>query len=223
MAKRKNSKTKQMDRLFAYYRRIFEAFSAGMNNVANAVGPLVGAGLLSVQHGIIFGGLFVALGALLLGSRVLETNGKKLRRSLNSKDVLFQESGQRSSSFHLFWSSRSTDTNYDISHYRHRDNEKRLFHLAKANCHSSAKSVGCLAYFALAVSYSLIKLFLHSDVYTAIAIVSVCFATLGTISLKKQSQRNAARFTNMVAAFKPSYFIRIISLGGIKHETNRIK
>lgn len=61
----------------------FEAFSAGMNNVANAVGPLVGAGLLSVQHGIIFGGLFVALGALFFGSRVLETNGKKLPPSHN--------------------------------------------------------------------------------------------------------------------------------------------
>lgn len=80
----------------------FEAFSAGMNNVANAVGPLVGAGLLSVQHGIIFGGLFVALGALLLGSRVLETNGKKLRPSLNLKGALFQESAQHSLSFRLF-------------------------------------------------------------------------------------------------------------------------
>ena len=54
----------------------FEAFSAGMNNVANAVGPLVGAGMMDVTTGIVLGGAFVAIGALLLGKRVLETNGK---------------------------------------------------------------------------------------------------------------------------------------------------
>lgn len=57
---------------------LFEAFSAGMNNVANAVGPLVGAGILSTDQGIFWGGLFVAFGVLLLGQRVLETNGKKI-------------------------------------------------------------------------------------------------------------------------------------------------
>ncbi|TCZ78138.1 inorganic phosphate transporter [Paenibacillus albiflavus] len=57
---------------------IFEAFSAGMNNVANAVGPLVGANILSTENGILWGGLFVAIGVLLLGHRVLETNGKKI-------------------------------------------------------------------------------------------------------------------------------------------------
>lgn len=55
----------------------WEAFSAGMNNVANAVGPLVAAGVLSVSKGTLYGGIFVALGALLLGRKVLETN--KLR------------------------------------------------------------------------------------------------------------------------------------------------
>lgn len=55
-----------------------EAFSAGMNNVANAVGPLVGAGLMSAGNGVFWGGLFVAAGALLLGGKVLETNGKKI-------------------------------------------------------------------------------------------------------------------------------------------------
>ncbi|CAH2715199.1 Sulfate permease CysP [Neobacillus rhizosphaerae] len=57
---------------------LFEGFSAGMNNVANAVGPLVGAKILSTGNGIFWGGLFVATGALLLGQRVLETNGKKI-------------------------------------------------------------------------------------------------------------------------------------------------
>lgn len=57
---------------------MFEAFSAGMNNVANAIGPLVGAGLIDATSGILWGGLFVSLGAFLLGGRVVETNGKKI-------------------------------------------------------------------------------------------------------------------------------------------------
>lgn len=55
-----------------------EAFSSGMNNVANAVGPLVAAGLITVEQGTLTGGLFVALGAFLLGGNVIETNGKKI-------------------------------------------------------------------------------------------------------------------------------------------------
>ncbi|GHH96920.1 inorganic phosphate transporter [Neobacillus kokaensis] len=64
--------------LLVVFMGLFEAFSAGMNNVANAVGPLVGAGILSKGDGILWGGLFVAIGVLLLGRRVLETNGKKI-------------------------------------------------------------------------------------------------------------------------------------------------
>lgn len=56
----------------------YEAFSAGMNNVANAVGPLVSAGLVEIHTGLFWGALFVALGALVLGGRALETNAKKL-------------------------------------------------------------------------------------------------------------------------------------------------
>lgn len=59
---------------------LFEAFAAGMNNVANAVGPLVGAGILSSGNGVFWGGLFVAFGVLLFGRRVLETNGKKITK-----------------------------------------------------------------------------------------------------------------------------------------------
>jgi sulfate permease len=57
---------------------LFEAFSAGMNNVANAVGPLVAAQLMSKGDGVLWGGLAVAFGAIVLGHRVIETNGKKI-------------------------------------------------------------------------------------------------------------------------------------------------
>lgn len=58
----------------------YEAFSAGMNNVANAVGPLVGGGILSQWDGLLLGAVFMALGAYWLGGRVLETNGKKITK-----------------------------------------------------------------------------------------------------------------------------------------------
>jgi sulfate permease len=56
----------------------YEAFAAGANNVANAVGPLIGAGLIAMNTGIWVGGVALAMGALTLGGRVLNTNAKKI-------------------------------------------------------------------------------------------------------------------------------------------------
>jgi sulfate permease len=60
----------------------YEAFSAGMNNVANAIGPLISSGLIDIKSGILWGSIFLAIGAITLGGKVLETNGKKIT-SLN--------------------------------------------------------------------------------------------------------------------------------------------
>ncbi|MCP3028327.1 inorganic phosphate transporter [Halobacillus sp. A5] len=71
-----------------------EAIAAGMNNVASAIGPLVGADVLNKNTGLITGGLFMALGALLLGGRVLETNGKRISHlSLSDGVVISGTSG----------------------------------------------------------------------------------------------------------------------------------
>jgi sulfate permease len=56
----------------------YEAFAAGANNVANAVGPLIGAGLIAMNLGIVAGGIGLAFGAITLGARVLNTNAKKI-------------------------------------------------------------------------------------------------------------------------------------------------
>lgn len=56
----------------------YEAFSAGMNNVANAIGPLIGSGIMDVTYGILLGSLFLGFGAIMMGGKVLETNGKKI-------------------------------------------------------------------------------------------------------------------------------------------------
>ncbi|WP_173917399.1 inorganic phosphate transporter [Halobacillus sp. Marseille-Q1614] len=65
-----------------------EAFAAGMNNVANAVGPLVGAGVLDKELGLLTGGIFIALGSIFLGGRVLETNGKKISHLTLSDGIM---------------------------------------------------------------------------------------------------------------------------------------
>lgn len=54
------------------------AFSGGANNTANSVGPLVGMGLIETNTGAILAGLGMAVGALLLGGRVIETVGKEI-------------------------------------------------------------------------------------------------------------------------------------------------
>lgn len=58
----------------------YEAFSAGTNNVANAVGPLIAAGIVSIHSGLYIGALFVSLGAFFMGGRVLDTNAKRITK-----------------------------------------------------------------------------------------------------------------------------------------------
>jgi len=56
----------------------FLAFSAGANNSANAVGPLVGLGLIGSYQGALIAGVAMGVGAILFGGRVLETVGKEI-------------------------------------------------------------------------------------------------------------------------------------------------
>lgn len=56
----------------------FLAFSAGSNNSANAVGPLVGIGLLNSTTGAVLAGVAMGVGAIVLGGRLLETVGKEI-------------------------------------------------------------------------------------------------------------------------------------------------
>lgn len=56
----------------------YEAFAAGMNNVANAIGPLISSGMLPLNQGVWLGAIFMGFGAVCLGGPVLETNGKRI-------------------------------------------------------------------------------------------------------------------------------------------------
>jgi sulfate permease len=164
----------------------FEAFSAGMNNVANAVGPLVGAGLISVTNGTIFGGLFVALGAILLGRRVLETNGKKITHFSPFEGCSISGTGAilviLSSIFGLPVPLTQITTSAIIGI----GTAKTGFYIWQKRIVIQLLKVWFVSpIFSLVISYSLVKLLLDSDLYTVIAIFSVCLATIGVISLKK--------------------------------------
>lgn len=57
---------------------VFVAFSAGANNSANSVGPLVGLGLMNANVGAVMAGVAMGVGAMLLGGRVLDSVGKEI-------------------------------------------------------------------------------------------------------------------------------------------------
>jgi PiT family inorganic phosphate transporter len=56
----------------------YMAFSAGASNVANAVAPLVGSGVLSIDVGILLASGAIGLGAFTIARRTLDTVGNDL-------------------------------------------------------------------------------------------------------------------------------------------------
>ncbi|MEK4228116.1 inorganic phosphate transporter [Solibacillus sp. FSL H8-0538] len=164
----------------------FEAFSAGMNNVANAVGPLVGASIMTTYQGVWIGGLFVAIGALLLGKRVLETNGKKIVRYEKTEGILISSTGAIlvgvSSVFGLPVPLTQV-TSSGIIGLGMAKNGTEIFdkHIVKKIVRIWIVS----PLFSLAISYMLVKLFLESDLYSIIVLASVAIGTIGTVSLMR--------------------------------------
>ncbi|UWG47481.1 Phosphate/sulfate permease [Halanaeroarchaeum sp. HSR-CO] len=56
----------------------YMAFSAGASNVANAVAPLVGGGIVATERGIVLGSLAIGLGAFTIARRTMESVGNDL-------------------------------------------------------------------------------------------------------------------------------------------------
>ena len=56
----------------------YMGFSAGASNVANAVAPLIGAGVLRMVPGVLLGAAAMAIGAFLIGPRTMETVGDEI-------------------------------------------------------------------------------------------------------------------------------------------------
>ncbi|MBM7583756.1 sulfate permease [Bacillus pakistanensis] len=164
----------------------FEAFSAGMNNVANAVGPLVGAGLLSVTNGIWMGGVFVALGTVLLGKQVLETNGKRITRFTKIEGILISTTGATLvlvSSLYGLPIPLTQVTSSSIIGIGVAKNGREI--LQKQIVKKIVKIWIVSPLISLSISYFLVKLFIDSDVYSIIVPLSVIVSTIAGISLMK--------------------------------------
>lgn len=56
----------------------YVAFAIGTNNVANAVGPLYGAGILDVRSGLLYIAPLFGVGAWLMGGKLLKTVGREI-------------------------------------------------------------------------------------------------------------------------------------------------
>ncbi|MDA7025930.1 inorganic phosphate transporter [Bacillus sp. CLL-7-23] len=164
----------------------FEAFSAGMNNVANAVGPLVAAHVLSIKEGTLLGGLFVALGALLLGRRVLETNGKKITKFSIGEGILLSGTGAglvTISSILGLPVPLAQVTSSSIIGMGMAKNGGHVFH--KQVVKTMLKVWIVSPFLSLSLSYLLVSLLLKRDYYALIVIASVLLSSVGTISLMK--------------------------------------
>lgn len=168
----------------------FEAYAAGMNNVANAVGPLVGAGLMDISSAVIIGGLFVSLGALVLGGKVLETNGKKITRlSLLQGSAVSITGGTlviAASMFGLPVPLTQVTTSAIIGI----GTVNNGFKVMQKDIIKKIAMVWVVSpVFSLVICYGLITLFLKSDFYTGFVILSVFIATIGSVRLAQETRR----------------------------------
>lgn len=167
-----------------------EAYAAGMNNVANAVGPLVGAGLIEINKAVIIGGLFVSLGAVVLGGKVLETNGKKITRlSLLQGSAVSITGGALVIVASIFGlpvplTQVTTSAIMGIGTVNNGMQVMRKDIIKKIAMVWVVSPV-----FSLVICYGLITLFLKADFYTSFVIVSVFIATGGSIKLVQAERR----------------------------------
>ncbi|MTH52675.1 inorganic phosphate transporter [Bacillus mangrovi] len=168
----------------------FEAFSAGMNNVANAVGPLVASGVMSTGQGVWIGGIFVAAGAIVLGGRVLETNGKKITTLTKTEGIVISSTG----AFLVIMSSlfglpvpltQVTSTSIMASGAA----KSGAIVFQKGIVQKIVKVWIVSPLVSLAISYLLVKLFIQGDLYASFSIAAVIIATLGVLSLMNAIKR----------------------------------
>jgi sulfate permease len=168
---------------------LFEAFSAGMNNVANAVGPLVGAEIMSTSDGILWGGLCVALGAILLGHRVLETNGKKITTLRLEEGCVISGTGAAIVTvasvfgFPVPLTQITTSSIIGIGFAKHGKS------VLKKGIVVQLLTVWIVSpVLSMVLSYTLIQLLIEHNFYPIVAMAGVLISVFGVMSLMKKSK-----------------------------------
>lgn len=175
-----------------------EAFSAGMNNVANAIGPLVGANLISMNLGVLLGGFFIAFGAVFLGGRVLQTNAKKITRFSLIEGGTISGIGSTLVIIASIFGIPVPLTQVTSTAIMGIGMAKKGKNQVNKQVISKIIKVWLVSpVFSLVISYGLVKLFVASDLYTVAVLLSVSAATFGILSLVKTIRKeNRAYYDN---------------------------
>lgn len=188
-------KEKKTLAIFVIIVGFFEAFSAGMNNVANAAGPLVGANVISISTGTIVGGIFIAIGAFLLGGRVLQTNAKKITKFTLLEGGTISTIGSSLVIIASIFGIPVPLTQVTSTAIMGIGVAKKGKNQVNKNVISKIVKVWVVSpIFSLVISYGLMKFFVESDMYSVIVLLSVCAGTIGTISLIKTIKEDSRSF-----------------------------
>ncbi|MDG5787840.1 inorganic phosphate transporter [Evansella sp. AB-P1] len=162
----------------------FEAFSAGMNNVANAIGPLIGASLIGETAGIWLGAIFLALGAIFLGGRVLETNGKKITSLSLLQGTAVSGTGASLVVIASIFGIPVPLTQATTSAIVGIGTAENGFELWQKTVIKKIIKVWIVSpVMSLVVSYSLIHMILNPNPYIIVIVISIFVTTFGSISL----------------------------------------
>ncbi len=176
--------------LLVVFMGLFEAFSAGMNNVANAVGPLVGAGILTKENGILWGGLFVAIGVLLLGRRAIETNGKKITTLKLEEGSIISGTGASIVTIASMFGIPVPLTQITTSSIIGIGFAKYGKSVLKKDIVVQLLTVWLVSpVLSMVLSYTLIQLIIEHNFYPIIAMAGVLISVFGVLSLMKRPKQ----------------------------------
>jgi sulfate permease len=185
-----------------------EAFSAGMNNVANSVGPLIATGHISMQNGILLGGLFVALGAIFLGGKVIETNGKKITELSLLQGSAISGLGATIVIIASIFGIPVPQTQITTCSILGVGITNKGIEILKKDVITRLLKVWLLSpVVSLVISYNLVKLFLDFDMYSVVLVLCVFLGTIGTISLIESAKEPKIKSIRLVK-------VRVKKVGG---------
>jgi sulfate permease len=167
----------------------WEAYAAGMNNVANAITPLVGSGIISMSNGILMGAVFVALGAIFLGGRVLETNAKKITKMTMLQGSLVSGiSGTLVVIASLFGIPVPLTQASTVSILGIGAREQGSLVWKKPVVKKMIQVWLVSPFASMLTTFLLLQVFLFKNFYSVVVLISVLITTLGCISLTKLNQ-----------------------------------
>ncbi|WP_462409964.1 anion permease [Neobacillus sp. Marseille-QA0830] len=167
---------------------LFEAFSAGMNNVANAVGPLVAASLMTKGNAVLWGGLAVAGGAFLFGHRVIETNGKKITALRLEEGCIISGTGASIVTTASLFGIPIPLTQITTSSIIGIGFAKHGKEVLKKDIVVQLLTVWAVSpVLSMVLSYTIIQLVIEQNIYPIVVMIGVIISVLGVNSLMKKA------------------------------------